>query len=101
MNVLLIYPEFPDLHDSPRPMWELLDIKRYGSMGKERWQYWRLLLWTQFRCPRLLPDAVILAIYGYHFRVVCERHVVCATKAEHDTGAGGRRSGRQESERTE
>jgi len=74
---------------------------RLGIAGKERWQYWRLLLWTQFRCPRLLREAVILSIYGYHFRVVCERHVVCATKAEHDTGAGGRRSERQESERTE
>jgi len=74
---------------------------RLGIAGKERWQYWRLLLWTQFRCPRLLPEAVILAIYGYHFRMVCERHVVCPTKAEHDTRAGGRRSERQESERTE
>jgi len=47
-----------------------------GIVGKERYQYWRLLLWTQFHCPRLLPQAVILAIYGYHFRKVCETHVV-------------------------
>ncbi len=49
---------------------------RLGIVGKERYQYWRLLLWTQFRCPRLFPEAIILAIYGYHFRMVCEKHVV-------------------------
>lgn len=48
---------------------------RLGIFGKERFQYWKLLLWAQFRCPRLIPDAVILAIYGYHFRRTCERHV--------------------------
>jgi radical SAM superfamily enzyme YgiQ (UPF0313 family) len=49
---------------------------RLGIVGRERFQYWKLLLWTQFRHPRLLPDAIILAIYGYHFRKICKRHVV-------------------------
>lgn len=49
---------------------------RLGIVGRERFQYWKLLLWTQFRRPRLLPDAIILAIYGYHFRKICEKHVV-------------------------
>lgn len=49
---------------------------RLGIVGKERVEYWRLLLWTQFQRPRLLPDAIILAIYGHHFRRICERHVV-------------------------
>lgn len=35
-----------------------------------------LLLWTQFRRPRLLPDAINLAISGHHFRKICERQVV-------------------------
>lgn len=48
---------------------------RLGIVGQERFQYWKLLLWTQFRRPRLLPDAIILAITGYHFRKICERHV--------------------------
>ena len=48
---------------------------RLGILGRERFQYWKLLLWTQFRRPRLLPDAIILAITGYHFRKICERHV--------------------------
>jgi radical SAM superfamily enzyme YgiQ (UPF0313 family) len=49
---------------------------RLGILGKERRQYWKLLLWTQFHHPRLLPVAVTLAVYGYHFRKVCETHVI-------------------------
>ncbi|MDA8434341.1 MAG: DUF4070 domain-containing protein [Nitrospiraceae bacterium] len=44
-----------------------------GIVGKERFQYWRLLIWTLSRRPRLLPQAVTLAIYGYHFRKVFEK----------------------------
>ncbi|MDD4018877.1 MAG: DUF4070 domain-containing protein, partial [Kiritimatiellae bacterium] len=47
-----------------------------GVAGRERLQYWKLLVWTLFRRPRLLPDAIMLAIYGYHFRKVCDRHVL-------------------------
>jgi hypothetical protein len=28
-----------------------------------------------FHRPRLITMAVTLAIYGYHFRTVCEQHV--------------------------
>jgi radical SAM superfamily enzyme YgiQ (UPF0313 family) len=49
---------------------------RIGIIGKERSHYWKLLVWAQFRHPRLLADAIILAIYGYHFRKICEQHVV-------------------------
>ncbi|MBN1811872.1 MAG: B12-binding domain-containing radical SAM protein [Anaerolineae bacterium] len=51
-------------------------ILRLGILGKERFQYWKLLLWTLFRRPRLFPEAVTLAIYGYHFRKVCEIRLV-------------------------
>jgi len=51
-------------------------VIRIGILGRERYQYWKLLLWTQFRRPRLLCQAITLAIYGYHFRKICERHVV-------------------------
>jgi radical SAM superfamily enzyme YgiQ (UPF0313 family) len=54
----------------------LRSVYRIGILGRERLQYWKLLIWTQFRRPRLLPDAIILAIYGYHFRKICRRHVV-------------------------
>jgi len=50
----------------------LLSFYRLGIAGKERFQYWKLLLWAQFRCPRQLPDAVMLAICGYHFRKISE-----------------------------
>ena len=48
---------------------------RLGVLGKERFQYWRLLMWTLARRPRLLPLAVTLAIYGYHYRRICELHI--------------------------
>jgi radical SAM superfamily enzyme YgiQ (UPF0313 family) len=45
---------------------------RLGVIGKERFQFWRLLLWALVRKPRRLPTAITLAIYGYHFRRVSE-----------------------------
>ena len=45
-----------------------------GIIGKERFYYWRLLIWTMFSRPRLFPQAVTLAIYGFHFRKVFEKH---------------------------
>jgi radical SAM superfamily enzyme YgiQ (UPF0313 family) len=53
----------------------LRSFYRLGLVGKGRLGYWKLLLWTQFRHPRLVSQAVILAIYGYHFRKVSQRHV--------------------------
>ena len=49
---------------------------RLGIVGKERSHYWRLLFWTRLRRPELFPLAVTLAIYGHHFRRVCELHVL-------------------------
>jgi radical SAM superfamily enzyme YgiQ (UPF0313 family) len=45
-----------------------------GILGKERFHYWRLLLWTMYSHPRLFSQAVTLSIYGFHFRKVFERH---------------------------
>ena len=50
-------------------------IFRLGIFGRERVQYWKLLSWTLVRRPRAFPLAVTLAIYGYHFRRICELHV--------------------------
>jgi radical SAM superfamily enzyme YgiQ (UPF0313 family) len=44
-----------------------------GIIGKERFHYWRLLLWTICTRPRLMPQAVTLSIYGFHFRKVFEK----------------------------
>jgi len=49
---------------------------RLGILGKERFHYWYLMLWTLVRKPRLLPLAITLAIYGYHFRRICEIHIL-------------------------
>jgi radical SAM superfamily enzyme YgiQ (UPF0313 family) len=45
-----------------------------GIIGKERFHYWRLLLWTIFTRPRLFPNAITLAIYGFHFRKIFEKY---------------------------
>jgi len=41
-----------------------------GIAEKERYQYWKLLIWSLFRRPRLMPLAIGLAICGFHFRKV-------------------------------
>jgi len=46
-----------------------------GIKGKERVEYWKLLFWTLVRRPKLFPDAVTLAIYGFHFRRIFETYV--------------------------
>ena len=60
---------FSDVRAFVRSMWRL------GILGRERFHYWRLLLWTQFRYPRHMRHAVTLAIYGHHFRKMTNRHV--------------------------
>jgi radical SAM superfamily enzyme YgiQ (UPF0313 family) len=49
---------------------------RLGILGKERFQYWYLLMWTLALKPRRLPLAVTLAIYGFHYRKICELHIL-------------------------
>lgn len=51
-----------------------LSLWRLGIVGRERFQYWKLLLGTLFRRPGRLPQAITLAIYGYHFRKICDQH---------------------------
>jgi hypothetical protein len=46
-----------------------------GILGKERFRYWQLILWTLVRRPRLISVAVTLSIYGYHYRKICERYI--------------------------
>ena len=48
---------------------------RLGVLGKERFYYWQLIMWTLFRRPRLIPTAITLSIYGYHYRRICERYI--------------------------
>jgi len=57
---------FPDLHDSPLPMWELLDIKRYGSMG------------IQFSrgCPFNCDFCNVTALFGHTSRTKSSQQIV-------------------------
>ncbi|WP_024335132.1 B12-binding domain-containing radical SAM protein [Desulfotignum balticum] len=48
---------------------------RLGVFGKERFHYWNLIAWTLVRKPRLVPMAITLSIYGYHYRKICERYI--------------------------
>jgi len=49
---------------------------RLGIIGRERAQYWKLMVWTLLRRPRLFSLAMTLAIQGYHFRKVSELHLL-------------------------
>jgi radical SAM superfamily enzyme YgiQ (UPF0313 family) len=68
--------------DAQRLLAFFRSVLRLGILGKERFHYWKLLLWTLFRRPQLLSEMVTLAIYGYHFRKVCEiRLVECSAES--------------------
>jgi len=45
-----------------------------GMKDNARFYYWKLLFWSLFRRPRLLPMALTYSIYGFHFRKVFENH---------------------------
>jgi radical SAM superfamily enzyme YgiQ (UPF0313 family) len=49
---------------------------RLGILGKERFQYWQLVLWTLVRKPRLISTAITLAIYGHHYRKICNLYIL-------------------------
>jgi hypothetical protein len=44
-----------------------MSVYKLGVKPGVRWQYWKLVLWTLIRRPRLMPHAVSMAIYGAHF----------------------------------
>ena len=46
-----------------------------GICGKERLHYWHLVLWTLLKKPRLLPLAITLAVYGHHYRRICDLYI--------------------------
>ncbi|MBZ0258393.1 B12-binding domain-containing radical SAM protein, partial [bacterium] len=50
-----------------------------GILGKERFHYWKLIIWTLVRKPRMLSVAITLSIYGYHYRKICEMYILNKT----------------------
>jgi radical SAM superfamily enzyme YgiQ (UPF0313 family) len=51
-------------------------ILRLGILGKGRLHFWRLMIWTLIRQPRLISTAITLAIYGYHYRKICNLYIL-------------------------
>jgi len=51
-------------------------VYQLGIKGKERFQYWKLVLWTLLRRPKHFPVAITLAIYGHHFRKITELYIL-------------------------
>jgi len=49
---------------------------RFGIVSRARVQYWKLLLWTQFKHPRFISEAITLAICGHHYRTICKQHLM-------------------------
>ncbi len=45
-------------------------ILKMGIIEKGKIHFWKVLIWTTFRKPRLFPLAITMSIYGYHFRQV-------------------------------
>jgi len=78
IRTLLKEYRVPDLKDSMR-ISQLMAFARsivlLGVIGRERVQYWNMLSWTIFNHRRALPLAITLAIYGHHFRKVCQLHL--------------------------
>jgi radical SAM superfamily enzyme YgiQ (UPF0313 family) len=41
-----------------------------GIIGKGQLYFWKMFLWTLIHKPKLIPEAITQAIYGYHYRSV-------------------------------
>ena len=78
IQTLLREYKMPQFHERVR-LRHLLAFARsvvlLGVVGRERFQYWKMLIWTFFNRQRSLPLAITLAIYGHHFRKVCRLHL--------------------------
>lgn len=45
-------------------------IWKIGIRGRGQIHFWKLILWTIFRKPYLISEAITKSIYGYHYRTV-------------------------------
>jgi radical SAM superfamily enzyme YgiQ (UPF0313 family) len=45
-------------------------VWKLGIREKGKHHFWKLCIWTTLRRPRMLPEAISLAIYGFHYRRV-------------------------------
>jgi len=68
-------PRFASHRDMSDVLALCRSIYHLGIVGSERKEYWSLVLSTLFKRPRSFALAIRLAIYGFHFRRVCDLHV--------------------------
>jgi radical SAM superfamily enzyme YgiQ (UPF0313 family) len=54
-------------------LWKAFWILGIGEKGRRH--YWKLMIATVLRRPRVFPLAMKLSIYGYHFRKVVEKYI--------------------------
>ena len=45
-------------------------IWKLGVREKGKKHFWKLFIWATFCRPRMLPKAITLSIYGFHYRRV-------------------------------
>lgn len=69
----------PSKIDTPMNLGNVMSLLRsiyyLGILGRERFYYWNLLAWTSIYKPRLIPLAIRLSIYGYHYRKIVEMKI--------------------------
>ena len=41
-----------------------------GFLNRGRSEYWKLIIWTLFKRPRSIVDAITFTVYGYHYQKV-------------------------------
>ncbi|MFH1156858.1 MAG: DUF4070 domain-containing protein [Pseudomonadota bacterium] len=69
-------PEIKAVLDVQRFFALIRSAVRLGVFGRERFQYWQLLIWTLVRRPRLFSVAITLSIYGHHYRKICDLYIL-------------------------
>lgn len=47
-----------------------LSVYIIGIISKGRGEFWKLFVWTLYKKPLLIKEAMQFAVYGYHFRIV-------------------------------
>ena len=57
-----------------------------GVKSKERFEYWKLLVWALFRKPKGIPVAIRMACIAHHHRIMSER--LAAEVKQGDVAAG-------------
>lgn len=45
-------------------------VWKLGIWGKGKVYFWKMFFWTLFKKPQLMAEAITLAVYGYHYRMV-------------------------------